>query len=212
MPLNLSLATDCQVSSQCAPLAAGLYGTLTRGNYTWPASILDLSSMDEYLAEHRTARKRAARSRRRGYMFGPFERSDYVDDIHSINLSAPERQGKPMSKGYVDRPSFEPLPDYPCARHAIRTYGVFRAAGRRLVAYLVLYLCGDIALVSQILGHDAYLADDIMYLLVVEALADTLERSGPTVVFYNRHDSGTDGLRFFKERLGFRPERVEWLR
>jgi hypothetical protein len=31
------------------------------------------------------------------------------------------------------------------------------------------------------------------------------------VVVYNRADSGTDGLRFFKERLGFGPMEVEWL-
>jgi hypothetical protein len=33
---------------------------------------------------------------------------------------------------------------------------------------------------------------------------------GPGVVVYNRHDSGTDGLRWFKERLGLSEARVEW--
>jgi hypothetical protein len=29
-------------------------------------------------------------------------------------------------------------------------------------------------------------------------------------VVYNRHDSGTDGLRWWKERCGFQEEQVEW--
>jgi hypothetical protein len=36
-----------------------------------------------------------------------------------------------------------------------------------------------------------------------------VERDG--VVVYNRHDSGTDGLRWFKERVGLEETRVEWL-
>ena len=37
------------------------------------------------------------------------------------------------------------------------------------------------------------------------------ETFAPGLVVYNRHDSGTDGLRFFKERLGFEERQVEWL-
>lgn len=114
-----------------------------------------------------------------------------------------------MSAGYRERPTFTPLPTYPCSRHRITAYGVF-TANAELVAYLVLYVCGDLALVSQILGHANHLQNDVMYLLTVETLRHTLERSGPAVAFYNRHDSGTDGLRYFKERLGFQPARVEW--
>jgi hypothetical protein len=30
-------------------------------------------------------------------------------------------------------------------------------------------------------------------------------------IVYNRHDSGTEGLRWFKERVGLRETMVEWL-
>ena len=110
-----------------------------------------------------------------------------------------------MSSGYLERPTFSPLPDYPCPRHRINTYGVL--AGDTLVAYLVLYLSGDMAMVSQILGHADHMRNDVMYLLVVEALRET---PPPVKVFYNRHDGGTEGLRYFKERLGFQPEKVTW--
>jgi hypothetical protein len=34
--------------------------------------------------------------------------------------------------------------------------------------------------------------------------------NGDGVFFYNRHDSGTDGLVFYKERIGLRKGVVEW--
>jgi hypothetical protein len=63
-------------------------------------------------------------------------------------------------------------------------------------------------MVSSILGHAERLRDDIMYLLVTETLRDQSWFGG--TAFYNLHNSGTDGLRYFKERLGFRPAEVEW--
>jgi hypothetical protein len=48
-----------------------------------------------------------------------------------------------------------------------------------------------------------------MYLLFAGALAH--EIGEPGFVVYNRWDSGTDGLRFLKERLGFSEQEVEWL-
>ena len=52
-------------------------------------------------------------------------------------------------------------------------------------------------------------ADDVMYLLA----AGTIEEQTPLggFVYYNRHDSGTSGLVYFKERLGFAAADVEWL-
>ena len=47
-----------------------------------------------------------------------------------------------------------------------------------------------------------------MYLLFQAAVADQCLLGGWFV--YNRHDSGTDGLRYFKEKLGFREMEVEW--
>lgn len=205
MTITLGSHGECIQAPECAAFSGPLYEQLSCGSYDYPVSVLDLEDFDEYLAEHRTARKRAARAERLGYICLSFERADFADDIYQINTSLPERQGRPMSAGYTERLTFSPLPVYPCPRHRIDTYGVFY--GDTLVAYLVLYLSGDMAMVSQILGHADHLEDDVMYLLVVEALRRAPK---PTTFFYNRWDSGQDGLRFFKERLGFQPERVAW--
>lgn len=209
MNLRLGCHDGCVRADECQPLANGLHATLASGKYDWPASILRLDDLDSYLAVRRTLRKRAHRAEKLGYRATTIRRADHADEIHAINTSKPERQGRPMADSYRRRPQFELLPSYSCARHRIDEYGVLDRDST-LVAYLVLYACGDIALISQILGHADHLANDIMYLLIRGAFQAMLERAGPLVVFYNRHDSGTDGLRFFKERLGFSPERVEW--
>lgn len=199
----------CSHDENCRDFATQTHDQLAGGRYDWPASILQLGDFDEWQAQHRTARKRAARSARLGYDVSLISRADYLTEIHAINTSLPERQGRPMSDGYLSPPSFSRLPDYPCLRHRIDEWGCFRKDGR-LVAYLVLYVCGELGMVSQVLGHGDYLGDDIMYLLMARALHGTLAACGPLTVFYNLHDSGTDGLRYFKERLGFHAERVEW--
>ena len=111
-----------------------------------------------------------------------------------------------MSSGYLERRNHSRLPEFPCEAHNTRTYGVLK--GRKLVAYMVLHRSNELALVSQILGHDRYQQDEIMYALFAGVVADQAGYSGQ--FFYNRHDSGGDGLRFFKERLGFREGDVEW--
>lgn len=202
---TIRLAADC-ADPQCLELAWSLHHTLHGGRYDI-CSVLDVpAALEQWRAEHRTARKRADRAARLGYMFQPILRHEYVDDIYRINTSIPARQGRPMSAGYLERPSAEPLPDYPCPLHGIRQNGVLHRG--HLVAYLWMYRAGDLALVSSILGHADHLRDDIMYLLFQGAIARETTLGGACV--YNRHDSGSDGLRYFKERLGFRPAHVDW--
>jgi hypothetical protein len=100
-----------------------------------------------------------------------------------------------------------PLPKSSCARHEIATYGV-HDRDDVLVAYSTIYRMGDLALVSQILGHADHLENEIMYLLVQGIVGAEAPYGGYLV--YNRYDSGTDGLRFFKDRCGFQRTDVEW--
>lgn len=237
---------DCAADDVCANLADGLYRTLSSGRYD-RCSVLPMpTSIAAWMQEHRTARKRVMRSERRGYVFGELHRENHADEIHAINTSLDERQGRPMGAGYLERQEFSPLPEYPCSRHRILTSGVwlsedlpspstmessrppaadirsptelspgqgaFPLSGReraKLVAYITTYRSGDLVLVSQILGHADHLENEVMYLLFAGALEREIAEAG--FVVYNRHDSGTEGLRFFKERLGFREEAVEWL-
>lgn len=206
--LRISLEVDCGGSELCGRLASPLLEQLSTGDYD-RCSVLEIPpTLEVWLEQHRTARRRATRSGRRGYIAHYLKREEHVDEIHAINRSARMRQGRPMSPGYRSRQTYAPLPAYPCARHAIRTTGVSVLEGP-LVAYLVMYRCGGLALVSQILGHAEHLEAEIMYQLFAAALARELGH-GPGLVVYNRHDSGTPGLRFYKERLGFEEAVVEW--
>jgi len=201
----ISLETACDFES-CALFAFPLHKQLSKGYET--CSVLPVPfSVDSWREEHRTARKRADRAERFGYHFAEIAREDFDEDIYAINTSLGERQGRPMSAGYRELNHFLPLPEYECSRHAIRTYGVLDVRGK-LVAYLWLYRVGDLALVSSILGHGEHLAKDVMYLLMQGAVEKQATLGGYFV--YNRADSGTDGLRYFKSKLGFAPMEVAW--
>lgn len=202
----LRLEAGCDHAS-CAELAFKIHAQLDEPKYRDGISLMAMpGTIEEWRSEHRTARKRADRAERLGYRFDEIDRSQLNDDIHEINTSLPERQGRPMSDGYTRRHSHGPLPAYPCDRHAIHTYGVI--AGKKLVAYMTLYRVGDLSMVSMILGHGDHLANDIMYLLFAEMITRHAGAGG--WIFYNRHDSGKAGLVYFKERLGFRATDIGW--
>lgn len=205
--VEISLETCCDFS-ECSAFAFPLLKQLSVGGYD-ECSVMPIPyDVGEWREAHRTARKRADRAARRGYRFVVVARHERADELWAINVSAPVRQKRPMSVGYLERPSETPLPDYPCARHAVRTYGVEDADGT-LVAYLWLYRAGQLALVSQILGHADHLANEVMYLLWQGMVAS--ESADPDgFIVYNRHDSGTDGLRFYKERVGLCATEVDW--
>jgi hypothetical protein len=202
---RVALLEPCDFSD-CGQFAEPLLEQLFRGYEL--CSVLPMpESVEAWREEHRTARKRANRAERLGYHFAEIARERYSEDIFAINTSLEERQGRPMTRGYREAQNFMPLPTYYCARHAIRTYGILDDRGT-LVAYLWLYRAGDLALVSSILGHGEHLDNDVMYLLFQGAVGAESPYGGFFV--YNRHDSGTEGLRYFKSKLGFDPTEVEW--
>ena len=191
----------------CFPFMWPLYTQLDKGHYD-RMSVLEIPrTVGEWRAQHKTARQRADRAYKRCYVTDDLGFTG-GEDFDRINQSALERQGRPMTAGYLNPRAFSLLPKFPCPLHATRVSGAYDKDGN-LVAYIVIQRAGDLALVSQILGHDAHLKDEVMFLLFQHALGR--EVFAPGLVVYNRHDSGTDGLRFFKERLGFEERPVEWL-
>jgi hypothetical protein len=199
----------CVESDTCMKLARDEYETLNRPQYSRGASIMRLPlNLEQHLTEHRTFRKRVLRARRKGYHVRTIEPKDHHGEMLAINRSAPQRQGRPMSASYIDLPKSGPMTKYACRWHNVVMYGVL-SEHDRLVGYATMYRCGDLLHVSQFLGHASFLDDGIMYLLVAEIMREHEDRPG--VLFYNRHDSGTDGLRFFKERIGLRQGDVTWI-
>lgn len=198
---------------ECETFAFRLYEQLSSGKYDEMAVMdlptdLSLSPREKWESQHRTARKRAWRAEHHGYFAARINRNEFEEDVWAVNLSRPTRQGRPMSQGYVERPAFD-ADDYPCPLHGVHSYGVLDDHGT-LVAYLWMYRSAELALVSQVLGHAAHEDFGVMYLLFREALVHEAN-IGPGMCVYNRYDSGTDGLRFLKDRIGFKPETVRWL-
>jgi hypothetical protein len=200
---RIGLEVDCG-GGECAQFAFPLYRQLAAGYDE--CAVLELAGLDVWREAHRTARKRADRAVRRGYRFAPVARHERAHEVTAVNLSASHRQGRPMSDGYRQPVTATPLPDYPCPRHGVHTYAVL--LDDTLVAYAWIYRSGDLALVSQILGHADHLDNEVMYLLVQGVVEAESPLGGHLV--YNRYDSGTEGLRFFKDRCGFERTRVEW--
>ena len=207
---TISLLGDCtNDGSFCAPLMEKIRGTVDKPKYRHGAALMEVpASREAWEAEHRTARKRAWRAERLGYRFAEIDRSLYSDDIFEINTSLAERQGRPMSAGYLEHHQQGRLPDYPCDRHNIRAYGVL--TGEKLVAYMTLYRVNELALVSMILGHGDHLRNDIMWLLFAGMVEDQAGLGG--WLYYNLWNSGQDGLRYYKERVGFHEGDIRWER
>jgi hypothetical protein len=205
--VTIDLESGCGLDG-CADLAARFKEQLDTPKYARGVSVMPTpATFEDWRAAHRTARKRADRAVRLGYWFDEIDRSRFGEDIFEINTSLPVRQGRPMSDGYTRRRDHGPLPVYPCRRHRVRTYGVL-SDEPKLVAYLTLYRVGELALVSMILGHGDHLRNDVMYMLAAGMISDQSGQGG--FLYYNRHDSGTEGLRYYKERIGFASAEVSW--
>jgi hypothetical protein len=154
-------------------------------------------------------RQKVRRAIKMGYVFAPFEWDDYLDDIYEINTSKAERQGRPMTQAYRERPQPQGrMPEQPCPRHRNGFFGAFRDG--RLYGYVLIVQSGEMMLFSKILGHGDHMEDGLMNLLVYEAVRWHHERSGTKYAVYYLHDSGTSGLQFFKRKMGFVGYVVRW--
>jgi hypothetical protein len=218
--LTISFGRADRADPACTELPDQLHAKFTaphrrhtwHGAYQDGASILVLPDTFEAYWEGPAGygtRRKVRKAQKEGYAFERIERDRYLDDIFAINTSMAERQGREMTAAYRQRPEpFGPLPDHGCPRHQIRTYGVLKDG--HLVAYTWLYQVGEMCLFSTILGHGDHLNAGVMYLLVAEALRDVIAVAGTRYAMYNMHLSGTEGLRFFKEQMGFAPFWVNW--
>ena len=175
----------------------------------WGAALLRLpESLDAYLAASSLPRRKRRQALKAGFRHEVVHPLAHLDDILAVNRSAPTRQGRAMSAGYVD-------PDA-VARSFARDQpidAILDAEGR-LRAYAVVPDLGDAFVFSQILGHADDLEHGIMYLLVSEAIGRCIDRQrpdgSPHWLFYDTFWGASDGLVFFKQRLGFTPYTVDW--
>jgi len=170
-----------------------------------PDDITDYESGRKMQA-FRTNRNRATKA---GYVFQLVKPLYYIDDIMDVNSSMQVRQERSMSESYMDRRQVE------MSWQDVETIPAVLDAAGVLVAYADISFCGEVAVISRILGYGEYLDNGIMYLLVDGIMRLVIERKSkygqPEWLMYDTLLGAKEGLRYFKERLGFQPYRVKWL-
>lgn len=219
--LTINLEYGDGEHAECTKLPWDLYAKFTGPNKGFPeygfmevnVSVRVLTDDGEAdwfdLPESKWMRQKIRRAVKLGYEFRAFEHDEFLDDVHEINTSMGERQGKEMSASYVARPASEPSSaGQTCAQHRRDWFGVFKDG--KLYAYANVLQCGEMMLYSRILGHGEFMDDGIMNLLVFEAAKRRHEQSGTKYAVYFLQHSGTEGLQFFKRKMGFSGHLVAW--
>jgi hypothetical protein len=177
-------------------------------NKTIGAALLDLGSLgsaEQYLELIRGKNAgawHAKRARGRGYRLRHINRNAHIDDIHAINTSLEERQGRPMDAKYREKQAhFDTLAHF-------RYYGVFNPEGR-LVAYANLGHYGNFASFSQLIGIRNN--DGIMHMMVVDIVSELIGERRVRYLMYDTFFGAQPGMQTFKTILGFRPYRVRYM-
>jgi hypothetical protein len=156
-------------------------------------ALLNASNYKVNEGPHRKINKATAR----GYKVKIFACEEFIDDMIEINTSSESRQGKPMASHYLEKDVFtKGVADK-------SFYGVFDQ--RKLVAYCYILKAGDITYIGAILGHNDYLKDGIMYLLL-DRIIDNIDGW----FMYDTFMGNTPGLEFFKKNMGFKSYNVKW--
>lgn len=176
-------------------------------NKTIGAALLDLSglySAEQYLElikGKNAGAWHAKRARGRGYRLRHIDRNAHIDDIHAINTSLEERQGRPMDAKYREKQAyFDTLGHF-------RYYGLFNPEGR-LVAYANLGHYGNFASFSQLIGVRNN--DGIMHMMVVDIACELIGEQRVRYLMYDTFFGAQPGMQAFKKILGFRPYRARY--
>jgi hypothetical protein len=82
-------------------------------------------------------------------------------------------------------------------------YGIFK--GNRLIAYADVVKYGDVFVIGPFMGHKDYLKEGIMY-----HLFDQIALNHP--LMYDTFLGNSEGLTYFKKKLGFREVNVNWIK
>lgn len=168
------------------------------------------------------------RSVGKGYFFEEFHPKLFVPDMWEIHQSSTVRSGGAMRGAYTR--SIDEMGGYPtrvltpqqpkCNLHWGRYFGIFAnepgyrqgqvIVSKRLLAYISVRRIGDIGLYTQVMGHDKYLDDGVMYHLhfkIIEWLSnpDNHSSADMLLLMYGGVGNGGKTLWQWKNKVGFRP-------
>lgn len=189
-----------------------LFGKYSSG--TTGLALIDLNKFNSFAEYEQSVRGKdyvtvkCTRCINRGYTFNLLDRNQRSDEIYSINTSANERQGKKMSENYLKTNELYEQEEF------TEYYGVFNKEGK-LVSYIHVFFADEAAFIFKLLGHDNFLKDNIMYLMIFKAIEQIFKRKEDTYpnlkyVIYDSFFTNSEGLAFFKKRFGFSPYLVKW--
>ena len=136
-----------------------------------------------------------------GCVFTSINANDYAEEIHAIHLSAESRQGKKLDTAYENK-----IANYPVDDNNLY-FGILKE--NKLIAYLWIVKSGDLLLMNRIMGHSQFLDFGTMYLLVTSFVEFSYQLDSK-IIMYDTMLGGTEGLKLFKKRCGFKPCRVNW--
>jgi hypothetical protein len=211
--LTVRLHTGDTDRPECTRLPHTEYGT---GFYYSPEHDLSVAVLPDTGHEYEygcstVARQNARHAAKLGYRHTLIDRHEWEDDLHAIRSSQRVRQGREMPAAYLEWQPYSPdgILDDHCPRHLVAVHGIVKDG--RLVAYAQMVQCGEIVRFNSILGHWDHLPNRVVWLMVMELVKWHIDHCGAGFALYYTHLSGHGpGLRYFKERLGFRPARVTW--
>jgi hypothetical protein len=142
------------------------------------------------------------RAIRRGYLFKTIDRNDHVDDIHEINVSSDERQGRAMDSDYlIKKTRFDNLEHF-------EYFGLFDR-DNKLRAYCNLCHLANFAFIDRVIGYKNQ--DGAMYLLITEIACKLIAGRKISFLMYDTMFGAQPGLLAFKQRLGFSPYRAKYV-
>lgn len=147
------------------------------------------------------------RCKKMNYFTDYFKKNDYLEDIYEINTSSEMRQGRTMSEHYLEEVPKEE------EKESVSYFGVFTKE-QKLVGYIRLINTKKIYIISQLLGHDKYQNDNIMYLILHDLIISLIEKNNncqdKIYLMYDTYFGGTIGIKLYKKRHAFRPYKVKW--
>jgi hypothetical protein len=170
--------------------------------------INQFSKDEDYLASVNGKNSEAYFSRRcakLGYTFQSFNPNDEIDAIFEINTSSKERQGREMDESYKQLVAEWPNDE------VNNWFGIYSKEGK-LVAYVWTYEVGEMVLINRILGHDDYLKENVMYLLMTSVVSTFVNDNRINFIMYDTFGKFENGLVMFKKRIGFKPFTVNFKR
>jgi hypothetical protein len=176
-------------------------------NKSLGAALIDLRSFAsgdafvESLRSHGRAVEERRRAIRRGYVLRRIDRNDHVDEIHGINISSSERQGRAMDSAYLTKQiRFDNLEHF-------EYFGLFDQ-NDELRAYCNLCHLANFAFIDRVIGYKN--PDGAMYLLITEIACNLIAERKLKFLMYDTMFGAQPGLLAFKQKLGFRPYRAKY--